>query len=558
MNCRFGKTRASLLLAVPALLTACAGLHINPPSAEKQSLLLLPVKLEHKAQHRRHGFYYIYEITSDDNSVPSYQAVFKLPVKGDMLIVDSLPPGNYRVSKFIFKPVGSGDFTYGNNVQQRNDRFQLVPGKITIFQNSLNVLTYNKIPGRGMSTSYSFDLQAVTNQQKQEILATLQALENYGGWEIAHNYSPPGSAAIKPSAEIVRLNGNWSGSWQPRLDSANEDSACNSGELGFAIEQAKLRGRGISNFGEEYALSATINNSGVVRGKISFNRRAIAKIMGQTHDDGEIRGSFEFANGCSSEWKALAKSSDNETTPATVVASEWRQLDAAALRRELAGKELRGRFKGNWLSVLLGTDGSISGTVVLPSGKKSSDHGKWQVSDAGLFCDQWRNWQDGNDCDRVYVKGDRIRMVNLDGSRSFSGRIVEPDSSQQAGTVSSEIEPVAVAPVDRKTTTAGEISGTFVSAITSNHPWPFRNRKSRSMRVSLQQKGDRLVASSEGDSGNFLTRRTGDTINFVYTSAAIGYDIVGEWKLLADGNSFQGTWQLPVYEASGKDLTRIE
>ncbi len=106
-----------------------------------------------------------------------------------MLIIDTLPPGNYRVDKFIFKTVGSGDFTYGQNVLPRNDKFKLERGWITIFSKSLNVRIFNKTPGRGGNTSYSFDLYPVTREQEEAILGTLKTLPNFEAWGLAQDYA---------------------------------------------------------------------------------------------------------------------------------------------------------------------------------------------------------------------------------------------------------------------------------------------------------------------------------------------------------------------------------
>ncbi|MCP4982834.1 MAG: sel1 repeat family protein [Gammaproteobacteria bacterium] len=99
-----------------------------------------------------------------------------------MLIIDTLPPGNYRVDKFIFKTVGSGNFTYGQNVAPRNDKFKLEWGRITVFSKSLNVRIFNKIPGRGGENSYSFNLYPVTREQEDAILVTIKTLPNFEAW----------------------------------------------------------------------------------------------------------------------------------------------------------------------------------------------------------------------------------------------------------------------------------------------------------------------------------------------------------------------------------------
>jgi hypothetical protein len=176
----------TIYLVIPMLfllITSCASLKINPPSPDKQTILVLPVLVTNRAERAgQHAFYYIYEIVNEDDLSITYEAVIKTPVKGDMLIIDTLPPGNYRVDKFMFKTVGAGDFTYGQNVFPRNDKFKLERGRITIFSKSLNVRLFNKTAGRGSDTSYSFDLYPVTREQEEAILATLKTLPNFEAW----------------------------------------------------------------------------------------------------------------------------------------------------------------------------------------------------------------------------------------------------------------------------------------------------------------------------------------------------------------------------------------
>jgi hypothetical protein len=183
----YGKKLSTILIVLSLLflVNSCAELKIDPPSPDKPTILVLPVKVTNNSQRTsRHGFYYIYEILKAGDRSTSYEAIFKLPIKGDMLIVDSLPPGNYFVDKFIFKTVGSGDFTYGNNVQSRYDKFKLEDGKITIFSKSLEVLLFNQTVGRGNETTYDFKMAPVSPVQKEEILATLKALPNFESWKI--------------------------------------------------------------------------------------------------------------------------------------------------------------------------------------------------------------------------------------------------------------------------------------------------------------------------------------------------------------------------------------
>ncbi|MGD8349503.1 MAG: hypothetical protein PVI79_09720 [Gammaproteobacteria bacterium] len=173
---------ASSVSILLCLLGSCTGLKIEPPGPDRQTLLVFPVQVTNDTLYSRHGFYYIYEIVDEASGNTVHEAIFKLPLEGDMLIVDTLIPGNYRVDRFIFKPVGSGNFTYGNNVQARHDKFKLEAGRITVFSQSLNVHLRNEIPGRGMETIYDFKMEPVLSNQKRKILAILKGLPGFEQW----------------------------------------------------------------------------------------------------------------------------------------------------------------------------------------------------------------------------------------------------------------------------------------------------------------------------------------------------------------------------------------
>ena len=235
---------ALLLLAVGS----CASLRVPEPAPDRQSLLILPVQFDNRSQNPGDGFYYVYEIVSDDDRVEPYNAVMKMRLPGDLLVIDSLPPGDYRVNRFIYLTEGSGDFTYGDNVQERNDRFRLQPGKITLFHQSLNIEVYHSIPGRGMTTSYRFNMEPVTQRQKAAILAQLQALPNIGRWD----YVKPLLQSWKAPAvnEPFALEG-----WR-RLDR---------GELGAALAGNSLRGEGA-----ELAAVIYFEDQGVATGRFTL------------------------------------------------------------------------------------------------------------------------------------------------------------------------------------------------------------------------------------------------------------------------------------------------
>ena len=173
-----------LILAL-SLLSSCSSLRLQPHNAESQSILVLPVEVIRTSINAKHGFKYVYEIRHVDEQVEPYTAVLELPLKGDMLIIDSLPPGTYYVDKFYYVPVGAGDFHYSDSAQQRDDGFQLVDGKITIFSQSLRVEMTQGTIGGGLETRYGIGMIPVTQSQLTDIGSTLQALPNFSTWEIS-------------------------------------------------------------------------------------------------------------------------------------------------------------------------------------------------------------------------------------------------------------------------------------------------------------------------------------------------------------------------------------
>jgi hypothetical protein len=265
---------------------------LDPPSPDKQSLLVLPVSLTKKAQNNRHGFYYIYRITSDNNQVAPYDAVIKFPNQHDMVIVDHLPPGSYRVSSFSYLPVGTGTKTYNNNSRELNIPFTLAPGTITILSQSFNLLTYNSIPGRSLTTSYSFDIDPVTDEQRRQILDKFGKLTNFQSWKVLDSSNP----------HVARAQGRWAGKWESK-----GSGDCGNGELRVMVVGSEMSGSGTSENGESLTVTATINDQGKVTGDLSNAQGLVAKVSGGVYWGGEIAGTLNFVEGCESDWSVLKK-----------------------------------------------------------------------------------------------------------------------------------------------------------------------------------------------------------------------------------------------------------
>ena len=173
------------------LITSCASLKITAPGSDKQTLLVLPAKFSNPTHNKSYGFYYTYEIVSDpdeevtiDTLITPYRAIIKLPVKNGMLIVDSLPPGKYLVDKLVIQHVGTGTSKTHRKVVERNVKFRLEYGKVTILPRSLNISLSYKDPGRLETIIYRHRMEAVSAGQISEILATLKKLENFDQWRL--------------------------------------------------------------------------------------------------------------------------------------------------------------------------------------------------------------------------------------------------------------------------------------------------------------------------------------------------------------------------------------
>ena len=295
--------QAAIVICVAVVLASCQRLWINPPSDEYRTALVLPTELDNRSEHGGHGFEYIYRIEKLDGGIEPLEVVFRFPIPGDMIIVDSLPPGDYRVSQFRFQQRGSGDFSYGNNIQRRNDRFRLERNHITILNRSLNLRVFNATPGRGMSTSYDIRIEPLRTDQRERVLATLQELEHFGAWQIFDETSPRAQR---------KLHGDWTGDWVALTEKSSDGEVCTAGELAFTVEGLELKGRGIAHDDTAVEISATFDDSGYLRGKLLIAARAAGKITGRLYPDNRILGTFSFDDGCEAQWSARYNGGDFE------------------------------------------------------------------------------------------------------------------------------------------------------------------------------------------------------------------------------------------------------
>lgn len=178
------KIRVGLLLLV-SLVAACAGPQINAPGPGVQALLVIPVELEARVVRPVFGFYYVYEINRSEDESFKHEIEIRFPVAEDLLIVDTLPPGDYFVRRLYVRPLGSGDKKIARSSIHRYDPFTLKAGKITIFSKTLKLSMRNQDPGRFGTVLSRIDMIPLSSSRKNEVLATLNGLPNIETWEIS-------------------------------------------------------------------------------------------------------------------------------------------------------------------------------------------------------------------------------------------------------------------------------------------------------------------------------------------------------------------------------------
>jgi hypothetical protein len=88
-----------------------------------------------------------------------------------------------------------------------------------------------------------------------------------------------------------------------------------------------------------------------------------------------------------------------------------------------------------------------------------------------------------------------------------------------------------------------DFSGTYVSAITSQHPYFFRS-PNRNLVIEIEQTGDLITATDSKFNLKIEGRIDHDTINFyMYPNRVNGrIDLLGSWKIDETGSIISGSW----------------
>jgi hypothetical protein len=99
-----------------------------------------------------------------------------------------------------------------------------------------------------------------------------------------------------------------------------------------------------------------------------------------------------------------------------------------------------------------------------------------------------------------------------------------------------------------------DISGTYVSEITSNSDW-FKEGNDRVLQVNFVQTGNRITGTTSSTKLKIIGTRDGDDINFyvpIPNKFSQWHQVSGTWKVSADGTRLEGNWSVKEKGHYGK------
>jgi hypothetical protein len=506
----------SFLLSFTA---SCATTKMIPPKSDTASILVLPLQVENTSNSSNYAFAYGYQITNVDDESLQYETVFKLPNKEGYLIVDSIPPGFYFVSKIKFIPVGTGAKTYGEGTA-RYDTFELIAGKITIFPISLDV-AITRDPTDTSRTHYRMLPSLLKQPQRNEILGKLQALENFDQWEVLE----PNVAAQEP-AGFREYQGKYLPDYRAFATNISTGRWGRSGYLNTpkqAMDQAL-------NFCEETGQECTIYALGdkVVYGLPPAELLAALEEYYYSVSPGLARKSPELMIG--------------------------NRISADEITTLLSGVSVIGRtqnrlkYKATWKS-----NGEIIGEAISLGNieRKSKDTGTWSLED-GKLCRQWRQWSGGRlECLEVTKKNNQLYAYD-----------VHMDIIEDVSLANEKVSTRSNAIPNGQSESGTNITGTYRSEITSDNAYYFRKKSQRNLLVTLKQEGTSITGTDNLTGTELTGTLEGDTIKFKFWSKQIyvpGGEAKGEWKVIENTNRLEGFWRHRSSSVGGIwNLTRVE
>jgi hypothetical protein len=102
-----------------------------------------------------------------------------------------------------------------------------------------------------------------------------------------------------------------------------------------------------------------------------------------------------------------------------------------------------------------------------------------------------------------------------------------------------------------------DITGTWVSEITSNHPDYFNKKEQRNLKLKIDERGNQITATdSSGEATLEAYRIEGfqypTSVKFKFSSPLVSINqFEGEWEVI-DGSTIEGSWNDPITSAFGK------
>ena len=188
------------ILLMGMLLSSCALAPLPAPSASVETLLVLPLKATNTSSAPRYSFYSMYEIKSSDNHETVIRVKMDPSNKLGYELVDSLKPGRYYVDSYVAQPVGAGQFNLARPTWVQ-EYFNVDKGRITIFPNTLDVTQFDN-EKKNTTHTYRHKMVPLTVSYKAEILATLEAEQNFVKWKASKIPEPEGFQTYKTKNKI--------------------------------------------------------------------------------------------------------------------------------------------------------------------------------------------------------------------------------------------------------------------------------------------------------------------------------------------------------------------
>ena len=176
--------------------------------------------------------------------------------------------------------------------------------------------------------------------------------------------------------------------------------------------------------------------------------------------------------------------------------------------------------------------------------------GKWEISEHGAY--MLGNWETRDNSDQG--KWDLVKIVNWPDREVVTSLILPGETNTND---------ISLSAPDRSTPNfepapGFNLTGTYVSEITTNTHWVFHKRKHRSLVVEIEQDGNQVTGFSESANMKISGMlNNGEITFFTWPSDVISDEIKGKWTVSDDGRSLEGRWTHP--HGDGKwNLRRIE